>query len=87
VGDHYEVGCRKGRNEGSRSKLCLFGAYPSNSGIGIDATVPWNDRDLFERAHYPSDRIDLRNWLTEEQIHNALARQGEYARLLAVTGH
>ena len=63
------------------------GAYPSSSGIGIDATVPWNDRDLFERAHYPSDLIDLRNWLTEEQIHSALARQGEYARLLAVTGH
>jgi UbiD family decarboxylase len=63
------------------------GAYPSSSGIGIDATVPWSDRDLFERAHYPSDRIDLRNWLTQEQIHNALARQGEYARLLAATGH
>jgi gallate decarboxylase subunit C len=63
------------------------GAYPSSSGIGIDATVPWIDKDLFERAHYPSDQIDLRNWLTQEQTDKALARQSEYARLLAITGH
>jgi 3-polyprenyl-4-hydroxybenzoate decarboxylase len=63
------------------------GVYPSNVGIGFDATIPWGDRDLFERAHYPSDTIDLRKWIPEDKIASARALQSEYARILAKTGH
>lgn len=62
------------------------GAYPSNSGIGVDATVRWEEKALFERAHYASDTLDLRKWLTQDQIDKALASQSPYARLLAAKG-
>jgi UbiD family decarboxylase len=65
----------------------LLGAYPSNAGIGIDATVAWENRDFFERAHYPSDTVDLRKWIPEEKIAGARALQSEYAKILAKTGH
>jgi UbiD family decarboxylase len=62
------------------------GVYPSSKGVGFDATIPWSERDLFERAHYPSDTIDLRKWISEEQIKAAQALQSDYAKLLAKTG-
>jgi 4-hydroxy-3-polyprenylbenzoate decarboxylase len=65
----------------------LLGAYPSNAGIGIDATVQWGDKELYERAHYSSDAIDLRRWIPEDKITAAKAIQSDYARLLAKTGH
>jgi 4-hydroxy-3-polyprenylbenzoate decarboxylase len=67
--------------------LVYEGVYPSNIGIGFDATIPWGDKDLFERAHYPSDTIDLRKWIPEEKIAAAQILQSEYARILAKTGH
>ena len=64
-----------------------LGAYPSNSGIGIDATISWDDKGLFERAHYPSDEIDLKRWIPEDRIAIAHALQSDYAKILAKTGH
>jgi len=63
------------------------GVYPSNVGIGFDATIPWGDKGLFERAHYPSDMLDLGEWIPKEKIAAARAVQSEYARILANTGH
>ncbi len=56
--------------------------------IGIDATIPLQLRKsvVFERAHYPVDRIDLRKWFSQEQIAAAGNMQSEYARLVAKKG-
>jgi 4-hydroxy-3-polyprenylbenzoate decarboxylase len=55
-------------------------------GLGIDATVPFLAKWRFERAHYPSDIVDLKKWFTEAEIKAALARQGEYTKILAKYG-
>lgn len=77
----------KGIIKGPIRSSAYLGAYPSDAGIGIDATIPWEEKDLFERAHYPSDIIDLRKWVGENQITKAQAIQSEYAKVLAKTGH
>ncbi len=55
-------------------------------GIGIDATVPMDKKWHFERAHYPSDQVDLKKWLSGQQIARIQASQSEYARLMARIG-
>ena len=56
-------------------------------GIGIDATMPFAAKWRFERAHYPSDRVDLSRWLSQADIARVRAVQTDYAKLLARTGH
>jgi len=55
---------------------------------GIDATVPFDHplKVVFKQGKYPIDKIDLRKWLTDEQISSAQARQCEYARVIAERG-
>jgi 4-hydroxy-3-polyprenylbenzoate decarboxylase len=55
-------------------------------GMAFDATKPFNEAWKFERGHYPSDKIDLKKWLTEEQIAAVRAQQSEYARTCAKRG-
>jgi 4-hydroxy-3-polyprenylbenzoate decarboxylase len=55
-------------------------------GMAFDATKPFNEAWKFERGHYPSDRVDLKKWLTEEQIAAVRAQQSEYARTCAKKG-
>jgi len=55
-------------------------------GLIIDATAPYASKQNFERAKYPVDRIDLRKWLTEEEIASIKASQSEYARLVSEMG-
>ncbi|MDI7261426.1 MAG: UbiD family decarboxylase [Thermodesulfobacteriota bacterium] len=55
-------------------------------GLGIDATVPFLEKWRYERAHYPSDIVDLKKWFKEEEIKAAKAQQGEYAKVLAKHG-
>lgn len=55
-------------------------------GLGIDATVPFLGKGRFERAHYPSDMVDLKQWFTKEEIKSAKNRQGEYAKTLSKFG-
>jgi 3-polyprenyl-4-hydroxybenzoate decarboxylase len=62
------------------------GVYASSSGVGIDATVPWGEKDLFERAHYPVE-IDLGKWIPENRIAGLKMMQSDYAKLLGATGH
>jgi 4-hydroxy-3-polyprenylbenzoate decarboxylase len=51
-------------------------------GMGIDATVPFDAKWNFERSKYPVDRIDLKDWFSEEEIAKARASQSEYAKIL-----
>jgi UbiD family decarboxylase len=55
-------------------------------GVAFDATKPFNEVWRFERGHYPSDQVDLKKWLTEEQIAAVRAQQSEYARTCAKRG-
>lgn len=55
-------------------------------GIMIDATVPFEEKDRFRRAHYSVERIDLGRWFSEEQIKAIKEQQSEYAQFLAETG-
>lgn len=54
--------------------------------LAIDATVPFAEKWRFERAPYPVNKIDLRRWLTEEQIAKAQGMMAEYGKVLAATG-
>ena len=55
-------------------------------GVAFDATKPFNDAWRFERGPYPSNKVDLKKWLTEEQIAAVRAQQSEYARTCAKRG-
>jgi 4-hydroxy-3-polyprenylbenzoate decarboxylase len=55
-------------------------------GMGLDATAPFTVRDIFKRAKYPVDKIDLARWLSDSEIAAAKVSQSEYARVLAQMG-
>lgn len=55
-------------------------------GVAFDATKPFNRAWRFERPHYPVDRVDLKKWLTEEELRNIQLQQTEYAKTLAKRG-
>ncbi len=55
-------------------------------GMAFDATKPFNEAWKFERGRYPSDKFDLKKWLTEEQVNAVRAQQSEYARLCVKRG-
>ena len=56
-------------------------------GIAIDATVPFQFKDVFERPAYPVDVVgDLGKWFSEEDLAWARSQQNEYARSLAKSG-
>lgn len=55
-------------------------------GVGIDATVPMDKKWNFERCHYPSDKVDLKRWLTPQEIDRVHASQTDYAKLMARIG-
>ena len=55
-------------------------------GLAFDATKPFNKAWRFERPHYPVDKVDLKRWLTDEQIRNVQLQQTEYAKTLAKMG-
>ncbi len=54
--------------------------------IGIDATVPHRFRDAFERASYPIDVVDLKDWFSDEEIEKAKSFQEAYARWFSEAG-
>jgi UbiD family decarboxylase len=49
--------------------------------MGIDATVPFDQKREYFRGEYPA--VDLEKWLTREQITKIRAEQSEYAKVLA----
>jgi hypothetical protein len=55
-------------------------------GLAIDATVPFLAKERYERAHFPVEAIDLKNWFTQNEIEEIKANQSEYAKVLSKTG-
>jgi UbiD family decarboxylase len=55
-------------------------------GMAFDATKPFNEAWRFERGQYPSNKFDLRKWLSEEQINAVRAQQSEYAKTCVKRG-
>lgn len=51
--------------------------------MAIDATAPFRYKYLFERPHYPVDRVDLNRWFGQEEIAQALARQLDSERAVS----
>jgi 3-polyprenyl-4-hydroxybenzoate decarboxylase len=58
----------------------------SEGGLAIDATLPLEIRGRYKRARYHVDRVDLKNWFSEEDLKIARQLQSEYARSLAKSG-
>jgi len=69
-----------GAKEWTQSNIKFSGA------IGIDATVPYQYTDAFERASYPIDVANLKDWFTDEQIEKARSFQEPYAKWFAEAG-
>lgn len=69
-----------GGKEWTQSNIKFSGA------IGIDATVPYQYKEAFERASYPIDAVSLKDWFTDEQIEKAKSFQEPYAKWFGETG-
>jgi len=54
--------------------------------MALDATIPFDYKEVFERACYPVDKVDLRDWLSESEIESIRKRQSKYARVMAMKG-
>lgn len=57
-----------------------------SEGIAIDATAPYAARGSFQRAHYPSDTVDIGKWFSDGEIAAIRTKQSDYARFLADIG-
>jgi 4-hydroxy-3-polyprenylbenzoate decarboxylase len=69
-----------GAKEWTQSNIKFSGA------IGIDATVPYQYKEAFERASYPIDVVSLKDWFTDEQIEKARSFQEPYAKWFGESG-
>jgi len=69
-----------GEKQWTQSNIRFSGA------IGIDATVPFQYQDAFERASYPIELVDLKDWFTDDQIKFAQSFQEEYAKWFSESG-
>lgn len=56
-------------------------------GLSIDATVPFEFREAFQRPPYPVDEVDPGLFFTPEQVEQGLASQSGWSRYLAKTGY
>ena len=55
-------------------------------GMGIDATVPYGFEQDFHRPVYPVDQVDLKKFLSDEQITHAKSYMNGWHHSLAKTG-
>jgi len=55
-------------------------------GLAIDATVPFLSKERYERAHFPVETIDLKNWFTQTEIDTIKTKQSDYAKVLSKKG-
>jgi 4-hydroxy-3-polyprenylbenzoate decarboxylase len=67
-------------------KQWIQGNIRFSGAIGIDATVPFRYQDAFERASYPIEMVNLKDWFTDEQIEKARSYQESYAKWFAEAG-
>ena len=73
----------------SRSKakdVIQVGNGGFEGGCAIDATVPFAERRQWQRAHYPTNRVDLSKWFSETEVNGVRAQQSQYARVQANMG-
>lgn len=54
--------------------------------IGMDATVPLIYQEDFERASYPVEMVDLKDWFSKDQIEKAKSYQESYAKWFSEVG-
>ena len=59
----------------------------ADGGMGIDATVPLDQREQFERARYPVAQMDLSCWFSEEEMAELRRDQDRYFQFLARTSY
>lgn len=55
-------------------------------GMGIDATVPFEEKWQFERGQYPVDRVDIGKWLSEREIEAVRIKQSDFAKVMSKRG-
>ena len=55
-------------------------------GLGINASIPFGVKEYFERSKYPSSNLDLKKWLSDDQIARVRSAQSDYTKLLATIG-
>ena len=59
----------------------------SDGGIGLDATVPLDQKEQFRRAVYPTATMDFSKWLSDDERAELESQQDPYFRFLAKTGY
>ena len=59
----------------------------ADGGLGIDATVPLDQKGHFERAHYPVDKMDFSRWFSEQELKELRGLQDPYFDFLAKSGY
>lgn len=57
-----------------------------SGGIAIDATIPFQYKDAFERPPYPVSEVDPTKWFTKDQLAKAMESMPSYGRFMARTG-
>jgi gallate decarboxylase subunit C len=62
------------------------GSPAFEGGMGIDATIPFAERDHFTRARYPVAEMDFTKWFSQDEIADMRSAQSEYFRFLGRTG-
>jgi len=59
----------------------------ADGGLGIDATVPMDQKSQFQRAVYPVAEMDFSRWFSDQEMTDLRAQQNRYFKFLARTGH
>ncbi len=59
----------------------------ADGGLGIDATVPLDQKSQFQRAVYPVAEMDFSRWFSDQEMTDLRAQQDRYFKFLARTGH
>lgn len=59
----------------------------ADGGLGIDATVPLDHKEKYQRARYPVAEQDFSRWFSSEEMAELRGRQDRYFRFLAKTGY
>lgn len=64
----------------------VIGEFHYPGGLGLDCTVPFGEKFAFDRGRYPVGRIDLKKWLTDDQIAAVRNIQPDFAKLMSKRG-
>ncbi len=59
----------------------------ADGGLGLDATVPLDQKGQFQRAVYPVAEMDFSRWFSDEEMADLRRDQDRYFKFLARTGY